>query len=86
MKYYIFISNEGYTYMPNSESIDPDIENCQVIGFASGINAEDAFINMLRENPHLIETSFDAIISYGLSGEKEKYFSLFNYKRKLNKQ
>ena len=34
MKSYIFITTEGFTYQPGSESPEPDVENCQVIGFA----------------------------------------------------
>ena len=33
MKNYIFITEEEVTYQPNSTSPEPDIENCQVIGF-----------------------------------------------------
>ena len=36
MKNYMFITAEGFTCQPDSESIEPDIENLQVIGFDSG--------------------------------------------------
>ena len=32
MNYYIFLTNEGSTYQPNFESIEPDCDNTQVIG------------------------------------------------------
>ncbi|MGH4138228.1 hypothetical protein [Clostridium sp.] len=32
MDNYIFLTDEGYTFMPNSESDMPDVENLQVIG------------------------------------------------------
>ena len=47
MKSYIFITNEGFTFQPNSEDYEPDIENSQVIGFAKGNNQNDAFNNLL---------------------------------------
>ena len=36
MNWYIFITNEGYTYQPNSESNEPDCENAQVLGIGLG--------------------------------------------------
>lgn len=38
---YLFITTEGYTYQPNSESIEPDVENCQVIASAEGGTIDD---------------------------------------------
>lgn len=35
-KKYIFITFEGFTFQPYSESDVPDIENMQVIGFSEG--------------------------------------------------
>ena len=40
MNNYIFLTNEGYTYQPDSESIEPDCENAQLIGIAAG-NTEE---------------------------------------------
>ncbi|MBU2043676.1 MAG: hypothetical protein KJ619_00380 [Candidatus Omnitrophica bacterium] len=71
MKNYIFISAEGYTYQPGSESIQPDIENLQVIGFAKGNNSKNAFRKLVQENGYLAETSFDEIISYELTRKAE---------------
>ncbi len=61
MKSYIFITNEGFTFQPNSEDHEPDIENSQVIGFAKGNNQKDAFYNLLQENQYLIDTKFNKI-------------------------
>lgn len=83
MNNFIFITNEGYTYQPNSESIEPDIENCQVLGFSSGKNEEEAFTNLLEKNEYLKETSFNQIISYQLSvnsDQNKKYFYLSDSK------
>ena len=79
VKSYIFITTEGYTYQPNSESIEPDIENCQVIGLAEGTDIDNAFENLLRENEYLLETSFDEIIGYELKHKNYHKFSSYFY-------
>lgn len=76
IKSYIFLSVEGSTYQPNSESIEPDIENCQVIGFSEGINPQDAFIKLIKENKYLKETSFNEIFSIQLKSNTRTYFNL----------
>lgn len=50
MKSYIFITEEGTTYQLNSISPEPDIENCQVIGFAKAKDNNEAFRELIREN------------------------------------
>jgi len=84
MKTYIFITEEGVTFQPNSISPDPDIENCQVIGFAKGTNENEAFKNLINENRYLLDTSFDEIICMELGNENyygsAKYFRLDDYK------
>jgi hypothetical protein len=62
MKSYIFITTEGYTYQPESKSPEPDIENCQVIGFAQGNDEHHAFANLSKQNPSLLETTFNELI------------------------
>lgn len=85
MKMYIFITEEGSTYQPNSVSADPDIENCQVIGFAKGTNENEAFKNLIKENEYLLDTSFNEIIcielKYGDYYRSAKYFYLNEYKK-----
>ena len=80
MNSYIFITTEGYTYQPGSESIEPDIENCQVIGFAHGIDEQNAFKNLITENPNLSETTFDELICLELRHfdywKRQSYFHL----------
>jgi len=85
VKSYIFITAEGYTFQPESTSIEPDIENCQVIGFAKGENPKQAFQNMIQENKNLLETTFDELICYELKDYDEKsYFYLNSYKTSVN--
>jgi hypothetical protein len=66
MNYYIFLTDEGYTFQPDSESELPDVENLQVIGLAIGINADEAYKDLLLENPYLEGTSFEKIFCYQL--------------------
>ncbi|RLC36428.1 MAG: hypothetical protein DRH33_07030 [Candidatus Nealsonbacteria bacterium] len=84
MKNYIFITEEGVTYQPNSTSPEPDIENCQVIGFVKGNNEDEAFKNLKKENEYLLDTNFNEIICMELKNEdyykKAKYFYLGEYK------
>ena len=84
---YIFITTEGYTYQPGSKAAEPDIENCQVLGFAKGDSAEEAFKALLRENPYLLETSFDEVVCLELKNEdyggRKKYLYLRNEEYKV---
>ncbi|MDT8302174.1 MAG: hypothetical protein RQ760_11870 [Sedimentisphaerales bacterium] len=87
MKSYIFITAEGYTFQPESESIEPDIENCQVIGFAKGEYPKQAFENLIQENSNLLETAFDELICYELKdedGSEKTYFYLNECRVKTN--
>ncbi len=77
MKHYIFLTSEGQTFQPDSDSVEPDIENLQVIGFASGVNQEDAFKNLINENKPLSETKFDEIFCYPLGDNYENSKSYF---------
>ena len=75
MKSFIFITTEGFTYQPNSESIEPDIENCQVVGFAEGKDLEEAFGSLIAENEYLREINFNEIIGYELKYKNYHKFS-----------
>ncbi len=77
---YIFLTHEGYTFQPNSESEIPDIENLQVIGFSVGNSADEAFANLLHENSYLQETTFDEVYCYKLDREYEQTRRDYNLK------
>jgi hypothetical protein len=81
MNHYIFLTNEGYTFQPNSESELPDVENLQVIGFAKGINADEAYKNLLIDYPYLKETSFEKIFCYQLDKDYEQSRKDYNLHR-----
>jgi hypothetical protein len=78
MDYYIFLTDEGYTFQPNSSSDTPDIENLQVIGFASGTTADEAFDNLLNTHAYLKDTSFKRIFCYELDRHYEESRKEYN--------
>jgi hypothetical protein len=80
MDNYIFLTDEGYTFMPNSESDVPDIENLQVIGISNGDNEKEAFYNLMSQSENLVETSFDKIFCYKLSNNYMESYSEFSIK------
>ena len=71
MNTYIFLTDEGYTFQPETAEEPVEIENLQVIGFAKGIDANTAYRNLLSENPQLQKTSFQKIFCYQLDKEYE---------------
>ncbi len=71
MKSYIFLTASGSTFLPNSESAEPDIKNLQVIGFAEGDGESEAFENLIRENPYLLKTGFDEVLCIEVRGRTE---------------
>jgi hypothetical protein len=73
---YIFYTTEGFTYLPDSRSDMPDVENCQVLGWGSGINAEDAFSDFKKQNHWLKNSKFNEVICVELKGEKTYNFNL----------
>ena len=77
MNYYIFLTNEGSTYQPNYESIEPDCNNAQLIGISSGDNEDVAFENLKKENTYLSSMLFDEVYCYKLeSNDILKYYHL----------
>ncbi|MBN1363198.1 MAG: hypothetical protein JW976_00185 [Syntrophaceae bacterium] len=80
MRQYIFLTNEGRTLQPEVGGREQDIENMQVIGFATGTDPEDAFQRLLSENPYLLETSFERVVSYELARDYEKGKKSFDLK------
>ena len=84
MKNFIFITNEGFTFQSGSERSEPDIENCQVIGFSKGTDKTDALNNLLQDNQYLLETNFNKIICLELKHlnifQKTSYFYLGDFR------
>jgi len=77
MSEYIFLTIEGITFQPNSDCIQNNIENLQVIGFSNGKTSKEAFEKLIFDNPYLIETSFNEIFSLELVDfSKRNYYFL----------
>ena len=77
MNNYIFISKEGHTFQPNSNSIEPDCENEQVLGYAKGNTEEEAFKNLLINYDYLKTSNFNEVYCCKLCNEsKKRYFNL----------
>ena len=72
MNKYIFLTTEGFTYHPKSESIEPDCDNAQLIGIAEGINQEEAFQNLLEKYQYLKECNFEEVYCYQLMDNYER--------------
>ena len=66
-KNYIFLTVEGYTYQPGSESVMPDVENAQMLGIAAGSSQTAAFRKLVADHPWLRATSFDEVFCYELA-------------------
>jgi hypothetical protein len=81
MKSFIFLTAEGFTYQPDSSSCEPDIENLQVLDLAEGIDMEDAFKNMVKDNEYLLDTTFDEVFGLELKKTGRKYFYLNDLKK-----
>ncbi len=76
MNKYIFLTNEWFTYQPESFSTEPDVENSQLIGISSWISKQDAFLSLKKENTWLKETNFNEIYCFELKDDKPEFFSL----------
>jgi len=69
MPTYIFLSPDGYTFSPSSDSDTPDIENLQVLGLASGRNEKEALLNLYRENPQLEGKGYERVMGMEVKGD-----------------
>lgn len=81
MNNYLFLTNEGYTYQPDSENIEPDCEDSQLIGISSGNTQEEAFKNLINENEYLRQFNFNEIYCYELAKKLREKYKVFLYKR-----
>ena len=76
MNEYIFLTFEWYTYQPESEASEPDIDNVQMIWISKWNSKEDAFENLKNDNEWLLETNFDEIYCHELRDHNFTYFYL----------
>lgn len=61
-----FLTTEGFTYQPNSESIESDYDNAQLIGIFQGENQKEAFKNLLEKYDYLKTSNFEEAYWYQL--------------------
>ncbi len=78
MRSFIFLTYEGHTFQPDSESIEPDIDNLQVLGFGCGKNSEEAFQNFINENDWIRQTTFREIV--GIELKEEDYHKHMSFR------
>lgn len=64
MNEYIFLTDEGYIFQPETEAEPIEIDSLQMIGTAMGTDAMNAYRNLLADNPHLQEKRFEKIFCY----------------------
>ena len=83
MNKYIFLTTEGYTYQPNSESIEPDCDNAQLIGIAQGENQEETFKDLLDKYYYLKTSNFEEVYCYKLDDSYEKSKKYFHIKEDM---
>lgn len=67
---YIFVTFEWHTFQPWSNSLDPDVENMQVIWFWKGFSRDEAYENLIKNNNYLLETSFNEIWCMKIANNK----------------
>jgi hypothetical protein len=64
MNSYIFLTDEGYTFQPETEEEPVVIDTLRMIGTAIGSDAMHAYRNLIADNPHLQEKRFEKIFCY----------------------
>ena len=76
MNKYIFITDEGITYQPNSNEIEPDCYNSQVIGIIEGENEDEAYSNLIKKYEYLNEMEFNEVYCYQIKSDviKKKFY------------
>lgn len=72
MRKFIFITNEGCCEDPQGNPV----ENSQVLGYAGGEDAEDAFGKLKFECEWLQDTKFNEVFAFELVSENHKVFYL----------
>ena len=76
---YVFVTAEGHTYQPGSESIEPDIENLQVLGFGKGATSQEAFDDFLSTYHWLRGMAFCEAYCYRLAetpNDEQMFFAI----------
>ncbi|MCK4312526.1 MAG: hypothetical protein KAW88_07310 [Candidatus Cloacimonetes bacterium] len=70
LRYFIFLTDEGYTYQPESDLVESEMDNLQVLGFSEGLNIDDTIKNFIKENKFLNKLNFDNVLMFELVSNK----------------
>ena len=80
LKYFIFLTDEGYTFQTESDFVESEMDNLQVLGFSEGLNINEAIEKFIQENEFLNELNFDNVLDFELTSDKVvQSFSLKDY-------
>ncbi len=60
-RFFMFLTPDGITYS-SCESIHPDVDNFQVLGWAEGFTEEEAFGEFINTNSWIFNMNFKHII------------------------
>lgn len=71
MKTYIFYTTDGFT----EDGHGREVENCQVLDWAKGDDANEAFENFKKENEHLRDSGFHDVMCQEIVSMRTHYFS-----------
>lgn len=69
---YIFLTSEGLTYAPINDEVPIETNNLQVLDFISAASPGEAFLELKRNNPNLIDIGFNNIFCLELNKEYDK--------------
>ena len=65
MKKYLFYTTSGFTQDENLKEID----NCQILGFAVGLDEISAYENLIKTNSYLKEYQYDMVFAQEIVGK-----------------
>ncbi|MCK4654213.1 MAG: hypothetical protein KAU01_07185 [Candidatus Cloacimonetes bacterium] len=85
LRYFIFLTDEGYTFQPESDFVESEMDNLQVLGLSKGLNINEAIENFIQENEFLNELNFDNVLVFELISNNQVYSFSLKERFKLKK-
>lgn len=76
MKSFLFYTTQGYTFSPCEDTVEPDVENCQILGWEKGETTESAYVRLLANNPWIKEKEFTKVVGVEIVEGSEKCFDI----------
>lgn len=67
MRHFLFATAEGYTFQPNSDFLESEMDNLQILDNVSAESIEEAKILFLKDNSFLEKLNFDNVLIYELA-------------------